>query len=248
MLVVSLCKPVIRKLKILGGGKLGYYRSMGGTTKRRGEPNFEISVGERKRGNTLFDSNLAGGILEETMDSNTKPLLTSKVRKRKVNNIDHSLSTYAKFSEKLSSLTPWLYMKVRSSISKSAVTSNHPEILYFAKWKIKNWSFLFRSSEKPTPNEVEEAVLSCEFVIRLENSWYFFKHLIHCFFFRDNVDYECQLNVISLFHERYLQVPPMQISLRGAGSYDEATKLSFWKSDSNRIILIYPLLPKIVWQ
>ena len=106
MLVVSLCKPVIRKLKILGGGKLGYYRSMGGTTKRRGEPNFEISVGERKRGNTLFDSNLAGGILEETMDSNTKPLLTSKVRKRKVNNIDHSLSTYAKFSEKLSSLTP----------------------------------------------------------------------------------------------------------------------------------------------
>ena len=118
------------------------------------------------------------------MDSNTKPLLTSKVRKRKVNNIDHSLSTYAKFSEKLSSLTPWLYMKVRSSISKSAVTSNHPEILYFAKWKIKNWSFLFRSSEKPTPNEVEEAVLSCEFVIRLENSWYFFKHLIHCFFFQ----------------------------------------------------------------
>ena len=53
--------------------------------------------------------------------------------------------------------------------------------------------------------------------------WYFGD----AFNFRDNVDYECQLNVISLFHERYLQEPPIQIKLRGAGSYDEATKLSF---------------------
>ena len=49
MLVVSLCKPVIHKLKILGGGKLEYYKTVRGTTKREG-PNFEISVGGRKRG------------------------------------------------------------------------------------------------------------------------------------------------------------------------------------------------------
>ena len=37
MLVVSLCKPVIHKLKILGGRKLEYYKSIGGTTKREGD-------------------------------------------------------------------------------------------------------------------------------------------------------------------------------------------------------------------
>ena len=34
MLVVSLCKPVTHKLKMLGGGELEHYKSMGGTTKR----------------------------------------------------------------------------------------------------------------------------------------------------------------------------------------------------------------------
>ena len=68
MLVVSLCKPVICKSKILGVGNLNY-KSMRGTTKRRA-PNFEISVGESKRGgNTIFYSNLVGWkILEKTMD------------------------------------------------------------------------------------------------------------------------------------------------------------------------------------
>ena len=65
-LVVSLCKPVMQKLKILGGGKLGYCKPMRGTTKRGG-PNFEISVGGAKV-NTIFGSNLVGGnILEETI-------------------------------------------------------------------------------------------------------------------------------------------------------------------------------------
>ena len=48
MLVVSLCKPVIHKLKILGWGrKLEHYKSMVETTKKRGGrggggANFEI--------------------------------------------------------------------------------------------------------------------------------------------------------------------------------------------------------------
>ena len=42
VLVVSLCKPVIHNLKFFWG-KLEYYKSMGGTTKK-GESNFESSV------------------------------------------------------------------------------------------------------------------------------------------------------------------------------------------------------------
>ena len=48
MLVVGFCKPDIQKLKSLGGGKLEYYKPIGPTT-RKGEPNFEISVGEEKK-------------------------------------------------------------------------------------------------------------------------------------------------------------------------------------------------------
>ena len=67
VLVVSLGKPVIHKLNILGGGKLEYYKPMRGTTKR-GEPNFKISVDVRKWRNTIFDLNLVGGkILKDTM-------------------------------------------------------------------------------------------------------------------------------------------------------------------------------------
>ena len=49
VLVVSLCEPVILKLKLLGGEKLEYYKSVGGITKMGG-PNFEISVSVTKRG------------------------------------------------------------------------------------------------------------------------------------------------------------------------------------------------------
>ena len=45
--MVCLCKPAIYKLKILGGGKFEYYKSIGGTTKR-GEPNFESPMGKAK--------------------------------------------------------------------------------------------------------------------------------------------------------------------------------------------------------
>ena len=37
VLVFSLCKPVIHKVKILGGGKLEYYKSMGGPQKGGGQ-------------------------------------------------------------------------------------------------------------------------------------------------------------------------------------------------------------------
>ena len=50
--MVSLCKPVIQKLKILGGGKLKYYKPMRGTTKRRDQIlKFQWGRGgEQKRG------------------------------------------------------------------------------------------------------------------------------------------------------------------------------------------------------
>ena len=66
MAVVSMYKPVIYKLKIVGGGKLDYYKSIGGTTKR-GNQILKFQWGEAKGGNKIFDSNLVGGILEETM-------------------------------------------------------------------------------------------------------------------------------------------------------------------------------------
>ena len=48
---------------------------MGGTTKRVRRPNFEISVGEAKGGNTIFDSDLVGGgLLEETIEALTRAL------------------------------------------------------------------------------------------------------------------------------------------------------------------------------
>ena len=76
LLGVRLCKPVIHKLKILGGGggKLEYYINHWGKPQKAGGPNFEISVGgsKRGRGNTIFESNLLGGILEETMN---KPMV-----------------------------------------------------------------------------------------------------------------------------------------------------------------------------
>ena len=43
VLVVSLRKPVIHKLNILGGEKLEYYKINAGN-HRKGEPKFEISV------------------------------------------------------------------------------------------------------------------------------------------------------------------------------------------------------------
>ena len=64
MLVVSLCKPVTHKLKMLGGGELEHYKSMGGTTKR-GDKILEFQWGGW--GGMTFYSNLVGGILEENM-------------------------------------------------------------------------------------------------------------------------------------------------------------------------------------
>ena len=68
VLLASLCKPVIHKLNILGGGKLQYHKPMRETTKKGWGANFEISVGGTKEGNSIFDSNLLGvNILEEAM-------------------------------------------------------------------------------------------------------------------------------------------------------------------------------------
>ena len=73
MLVVSFCKPVIHKLKILGGGKLEYYKSIGAKTKKKGGGKIWNFSGEKQKGkeDTIFDSNLMGDILEETMNVNT---------------------------------------------------------------------------------------------------------------------------------------------------------------------------------
>ena len=53
-LVVILCKPVIHKLKILGGGEVEFYKSMGEPQKGGREPNFKNSVGGNKKKGGLF--------------------------------------------------------------------------------------------------------------------------------------------------------------------------------------------------
>ena len=63
MLVVSLCKPVTHTLKMLGGGELEHYKSMGGTTKR-GDQILEFQWGGRHDFLLKFSG---GGILEENM-------------------------------------------------------------------------------------------------------------------------------------------------------------------------------------
>ena len=54
-------------MKILGGGKLEHYKSIGGTTKKKWGRNFEISVGESITGTRLLTQVHWGGILEENM-------------------------------------------------------------------------------------------------------------------------------------------------------------------------------------
>ena len=68
VLVISLCKSVIHKLKMLGWVKIEYYKSMRGNHKRGGA-NFEISVGGSNIGAHDFWLIFSGGkFLEETMD------------------------------------------------------------------------------------------------------------------------------------------------------------------------------------
>ena len=63
MLVVSLCRPVIHKLKPLGRGNWNILNQWAEATKR-GEPNFKISVEGSRIGERnlimVFDSNLVG--------------------------------------------------------------------------------------------------------------------------------------------------------------------------------------------
>ena len=60
VLEVCLCKPATYKLKILGGGKFKYYKSMGGTAKRGGTKFLKFSGGggggggEQKEGGLRF--------------------------------------------------------------------------------------------------------------------------------------------------------------------------------------------------
>ena len=64
MLEVCLCKPAIYKSNISGGGKFEFYKSTGGTAKRRGGTKFlKFSGGEAKGRITIFDLNLVGGDL-----------------------------------------------------------------------------------------------------------------------------------------------------------------------------------------
>ena len=70
MLVVSLCKPVIHKFKILGGGNLNIINQWE-ELQKGGGPNFDILVGEAKKkgggrgGERNFWLKFNVGILEE---------------------------------------------------------------------------------------------------------------------------------------------------------------------------------------
>ena len=66
VLVVSSCKPVIHKLKILCGGNWNVENQWGEPQKGGGGTFWNFSGGS-KRGDTIFDSNLVGGTLEGTM-------------------------------------------------------------------------------------------------------------------------------------------------------------------------------------
>ena len=68
VLEVRLCKPSIYKLRILGGGKFEYYKSMGGTTKKGGNKQWGEAKGGGGGGVHNLDLNLVGwgGTLEET--------------------------------------------------------------------------------------------------------------------------------------------------------------------------------------
>ena len=73
VLVVSLCKPAIRKLKISGQGKL---KSIGGITKR-GDQILKFQWGDKRREHDFwlkFSGGEGGGILEETMHSCDKQI------------------------------------------------------------------------------------------------------------------------------------------------------------------------------
>ena len=68
MLVVSLCKPVIYKLKILGGGNLNIINQWGNHKKGGVDQILKFQWGGAKGGGGMIsDSNLVGRILEETM-------------------------------------------------------------------------------------------------------------------------------------------------------------------------------------
>ena len=66
MLVVSFCKPVMHKLKILGEGNLNLINQWGGDHKKGGETKFWNFSGGSKRGEQDFWLKFSGGILEET--------------------------------------------------------------------------------------------------------------------------------------------------------------------------------------
>ena len=90
VLVVSLCKPVVYKLKILDGGKLQYYKWMGGTTKKRekGTKFWNFSGGKQKRRNTIFDSNL----VEENIGGNYVEKIVKKPFLRANSNMNKNSS------------------------------------------------------------------------------------------------------------------------------------------------------------
>ena len=59
MLVVSLCKPVIHKFKLLAGVKPEYYKSMGETTKR-GDQILKFQWGSKRGRGMQFSTHLVG--------------------------------------------------------------------------------------------------------------------------------------------------------------------------------------------
>ena len=67
VLEVRLCKPSIYKLRILGGGKFEYYKSMGGTTKKGGNKQWGEAKGGGEGGAQFgLKFSEVGGTLEET--------------------------------------------------------------------------------------------------------------------------------------------------------------------------------------
>ena len=87
MLVISYANQLYLSGKFWVGENLSIINQWGNHKKKGGGSNFEISVGgskNRGEGDTIFDSNLVGGILEETMVFDTSNMFCMGIFKQRM--------------------------------------------------------------------------------------------------------------------------------------------------------------------
>ena len=82
MLEVRLYKPAVYKLKILGKGKIEYYKAIKGTKKKGGNQIFKVQWGKKKWGEHDFWLRFSGGKrLGGNYDMKEKKSIFSRIEK-----------------------------------------------------------------------------------------------------------------------------------------------------------------------